>query len=91
MRIISQDKTEDIPYEIARLYISSVHAGTIYAELAGMSDATLLGDYYTQEDAMTVLADIAKGYLHGEKIYYCMPSADHVAKKRLNSEEKSNS
>ena len=89
MRIISQDRTEDIPYEIARLYISEVHKGTIYAELAGVSDATLLGDYYTDEDAKTVLADIAKGYLHSEKVY-CVPSADHVAKKRLNSEEKRN-
>ena len=90
MRIISQNRTEDIPYEIARLYISSVHTGTIYAELAGMSDATLLGDYYTPGDAMTALAEVRRRYFSGKK-FFIMPSADEVAKGRLNSEEKSNS
>lgn len=90
MRIISQNKTEDIPYEISRLYISTVHAGTIYAELAGMSDATLLGDYYTPGDAMTALAEVRRRYFSGKK-FFIMPSADEVAGERLAREQKSNS
>ena len=90
MRIISQNRTEDIPYEISRLYISSVHTGTIYAELAGMSDATLLGDYYTQEDAIKALEEVSTNYYCGKE-FFVMPSAEKIAKKRLNREEKSNS
>ena len=89
MRIISQDRTEDIPYEIARLYISSVHTGTIYAELVGLSDATLLGDYYTQEDATTALAEVMRSYFNGKK-FFIMPSADEVAEKRLRHDGEGN-
>ena len=85
MRIISQNRTEDIPYEIARLYISSVYAGTIYAELAGMSDDTLLGDYYTQEDAKTALAEVRAAY-HEKKNVYMMPSTNAVIRKRLRND-----
>ena len=82
MRIISQDKTEDIPYEIARLYISEVHKGTIYAELAGISDSTVLGDYYTHEDAKTALAEVRAAYV-SRKSFLVMPTAEEIARKRL--------
>lgn len=87
MRIISQNRTEDIPYEISRLYISSVHTGTIYAELAGMSDATMLGDYYTHEDAKIALQSVRITYFSGKK-FLIMPTADEIAGKRLEYDRK---
>lgn len=82
MRIISQDKTEDIPYEMSRLYISEVHTGAIKAEISGISDTTMLGDYYTHEDAKTALAEVRAAYFSGKK-FFVMPSTDAVARKRL--------
>lgn len=82
MRIISQNRTEDIPYELSRLYISAVHIGTIYAEVAGMSDATLLGDYYASVDAITALAGVRAAYRNEENVFM-MPTAEEIARKRL--------
>lgn len=90
MRIISQDKTEDIPYEMSRMYISEVHTGTIKAEISGISDTTMLGDYYTNEDAKTALQSVRMAYFSGKK-YWLMPTVDEVARERLAREQKSNS
>ena len=67
MRIISQDKTEDIPYELSRLY------------------TTMLGDYYTDGDAKTVLAEVRAAYRNEENVFI-MPTADGIARKRLGHE-----
>lgn len=82
MRIITQDKTEDIPYELSTIFVdTAVYPNRIYAKQAGLND-TLLGKYNSHEDAKTALAEVRAAY-HNEENVFIMPTADGIARKRL--------
>lgn len=81
MRIITQDKTEDIPYEMSTICIEAVYPSRICAKQAGLNDI-LLGKYNNHEDAKTALQSVRTAHLTGKK-YWVMPTADEVARKRL--------
>lgn len=81
MRIISQDKTEDIPYEMSTICIEAVYPSRICAKQAGLNDI-LLGKYNSHEDAKAALQSVRMAYFSGKK-YWLMPTADEIARKRL--------
>ena len=89
MRIISQDKTEDIPYEMSTICIEAVYPSRICAKQAGLNDI-LLGKYNSHEDAKTALQSVRMACFSGKK-FWIMPTADKVAGERLAREEKNNS
>lgn len=81
MRIISQDKTEDIPYEMATICIEEVYPSRICAKQAGLNDI-LLGKYNSHEDAKAALQSVRTAYFSGKK-FLIMPTAEEIARKRL--------
>lgn len=70
MRIISQEKTIDIPYERCCLQIRPQPKYGKYFEI--WADSLMLGTYFTCDDARAVLWAIAANYKAG-KDYYEMP------------------
>ena len=76
MRIISQDKTEDIPYEMSRVYIGSLHSNTIYAEVFN-GDPIALGTYGGALDAKVVMESIKNCYRSGRNCFE-LPDAESV-------------
>lgn len=71
MRIISQDKTRDIPYEECAIQIRNDNAVVAFNSEYCME----LGKYNSQDDAKAVLWAIAAYYKTGGK-YFEMPDAD---------------
>lgn len=76
MRIISQDNTEDIPYEMSRVYIGSLHSNTIYAEVFN-GDPIALGTYGGAVDAKVVMESIRNYYRSGLKCFE-LPDAESI-------------
>lgn len=72
MRIISQDKMIDIPYEGAAVYIDRSAANKIYAHVP--DESFLIGAYDTAEDAAYVMSLIRTAFSE-EYRYFYMPEA----------------
>ena len=74
MRIISQDKAADVPYEISVLMIDE--RTNWYVIAARVYDAqVMLGRYYTLDDARAVLWAIAAN-AKAKKDYFEMPGEE---------------
>ena len=73
MRIISQDKTTDVPYEKAVIYFDAAY-NTIHARLSEKTvPGFFLGEYENAEDALFVMQRIREvGSMRTH--YYDMPS-----------------
>ena len=75
MRIISQDKTVDIPYENSALIIEEVTKNTFYIHGFLNDRYFWLGTYKNMNDAKAVLWDIASNF-KAKKEYCEMPQED---------------
>lgn len=73
MRIISQDKEKDIPYEQAVLVISN--GKTIYIDAYVGGGCFYLGAYHSLSDAKTVLR-AAVAHKKAGRDYYELPQSD---------------
>lgn len=70
MRIISQDREVDIPYDLAVIKISELNQ---IVALIG-ERFVCLGSYKSLEDAQVVMRDIANNRMS----YYIMPKEDEI-------------
>ncbi len=75
MRIISQDKQTDIPYERLILIIETASEGTFFIHAYIYDKYFWLGTYHSLDDAKAVLWAIA-AYKKAGKDFFEMPSAD---------------
>jgi len=78
MRIISQDRMTDTPYDGAVIYI---HAGTdqIYVMAHVPDEAFTIGTYNSIEDALRVMELIRDCFIYGGT-YFVMPKSDMVSR-----------
>lgn len=75
MRIISQNKQCDIPYEISVIDIVKSKGEYEIDATFTNKDVFILGKYNSLDDAKAVLWAIASNFREGKK-YYEMPQAD---------------
>lgn len=75
MRIISQDKATDIPYEQSALIIETANEGIFYINVYMGDRYFWLGTYHSLVDAKAVLWAIASSFREC-KTYFKMPQAD---------------
>ena len=73
MRIISQDGTFDLPYELAVVYKKDCE---IHANIFGSHD--VIGKYSSQEKVEEVLGDLRNAYRNQKSAFY-FPEDDEVS------------
>lgn len=81
MRIISQDRMTDIPYDSAVVFINRRNTKDIYVGGVSNDEGYPIGTYYNQDDAMYVMQLIREVYNHKYEIFY-MPKAEEVSSLR---------
>lgn len=77
MRIISQDKKYDVPYDSVTVYVSPVIPREIDADFVPYRSTEVLGTYNSEEDALYVMDCIRYNKKKGYD-YFHMPSAESV-------------
>lgn len=75
MRIISQDKETDIPYERSAFVIETLDKGNFLIHAYIYGKYFWLGTYNTLDDAKAVLSSIA-AYKKAGRDYYELPQSD---------------
>jgi hypothetical protein len=88
MRIISQDRMTDTPYDGAVVYIHRRTNKQIYVGNVGDDEGFLIGTYNSEEDAVYVMSLIQKTSMCNHKYFY-MPEAEEVSAIRAKMEEAS--
>ena len=83
MRIISQDKKHDVPYDCVTVYLSSAIQTFIQADFVAYRYTEILGAYNSEEDALYVMDCIRHSKMEGYE-YFFMPSADSIPVWRKN-------
>ena len=78
MRIISQDKMTDTPYDGAVVYIHRRTNKQIYIGNVGDDEGFLIGTYNSEEDAIYVMSLIQKASMCNHKYFY-MPEVEEVS------------
>lgn len=76
MRIVSQDRTADMPYEMISILQCD---NRIYADCPNGDFNELIGVYQDWNHASYVCGDITDSYVTGHKVYE-MPSNEKVAR-----------
>ena len=77
MRIISQDKMTDTPYDGAVVYIHRRTNKQIYIGNVGDDEGFPIGTYNSKEDAVFVVSLIKTAFMCNHKYFY-MPGAEEV-------------
>lgn len=77
MRIISQDKMTDTPYDGAVVYIHRRTNKQIYVSNMGDEEGFPIGTYNSKEDAVYVMSLIKTRFMYNNKYFY-MPEAEEV-------------
>lgn len=77
MRIISQDKMTDTPYDNAVVYINRQTPTQIYVGGVDSDDGFPIGTYDTKEDALMVMRCIRLAYNLDYK-YFHMPTTEEM-------------
>lgn len=75
MRVISQDKATDIPYEQATLTIGNVNQETFHIDAYFGDKCFFLGTYHSLSDARAVLLAVVANKKAGRD-YYELPGAN---------------
>lgn len=78
MRIISQDKMTDTPYDGAVVYIHRRTNKQIYVGNVGDDEGFLIGTYNSEEDAVYVMSLIRATFMCNHKYFY-MPEVEEVS------------
>lgn len=78
MRIISQDKMTDTPYDGTVVYIHRRTGNWIYVSNVGDDEGFPIGTYNSKEDAVYVMQLIGTAYRAEYKCFY-MPEAEEVS------------
>lgn len=87
MRIISQDKMMDIPYDVAVIYIYyRTNDVQIYVSNVGDDEGFPIGTYNNDEDAVYVMSLIRTAFAH-ETQYFYMPEAEDASTIRIKMNE----
>ena len=80
MRIISQDRTIDIPYDNVIVYVHQIYV-KIYVSGIDYNHARFsIGEYHNREDAKYVMALIRDAVIFG-KTYFYMPTLEEFSEK----------
>lgn len=82
MRIISQNKTVDTPYDGAVVYVNSRTGNQIYVGNVGDDEGFPIGMYNSKEDAVYVLLLIRTAFAYKNQYFY-MPKAENVSAIRV--------
>jgi hypothetical protein len=77
MRIISQDKKRDVPYDSVMVYVSDVLPKQILVNFVQYKETYVMGKYNSEEDALYVMKCIRYNKGKGCE-YFHMPSAEIV-------------
>ena len=88
MRIISQDRMTDMPYDSAVVFINRQNTKVIYVGGVSNDEGYPIGTYDNQYDAMYVMQLIREAHNHKYEIFY-MPKAEEVSVIREQMEEAS--
>lgn len=78
MRIISQNKTVDTPYDGAVVYVHNRAGNQIYVGNVGNDEGFPIGMYNSKEDAVYVVSLIRTAFMCNQKYFY-MPEAKDVS------------
>ena len=78
MRIISQDKMTDTPYDGAVVYIHRRTNKQIYVGNVGDDEGFLIGTYNSEDDAVYVMSLIRSTFMCNHKFFY-MPEVEEVS------------
>lgn len=78
MRIVSQDKMMDTPYDGAVVCVHRRTNKQIYISNVGDDEGFLIGTYNSEEDAVYVMSLIQKTFMCDHKYFY-MPEAEEVS------------
>lgn len=81
MRIISQNRMTDIPYDSAVVFINRRNTKDIYVGGVSNDEGYPIGTYYNQDDAMYVMQLIREVRNHKYENFY-MPKAEEVSSLR---------
>lgn len=80
MRIVSQDRVIDIPYDNVVVYVhnqlNQVYVKMYVSGIDNSSDGFSIGKYHSKEDAIYVMNDMRDKFPY--VTYYYMPLADDV-------------
>ena len=86
MRIISQDRTIDIPYDNVIVYVHQIYV-KIYVSGIDYNHARFsIGEYHNREDAKYVMALIRDAVIFG-KTYFYMPTLEEFSEIREGEQE----
>jgi len=90
MRIISQNKTVDTPYDGAVVYVHNRMGNHIYVGNVGNDEGFPIGMYNSKEDAVYVVSLIRTAFMCNHKYFY-MPEAKDVSaiRAKMKSDEES--
>ena len=78
MRIISQDKMTDTPYDGAVVYVHRRTNKQIYVGNVGDDEGFLIGTYNSEDDAVYVMSLIRSTFMCNHKFFY-MPEVEEVS------------
>ena len=78
MRIISQDKMTDTPYDGAVVYVHRRTNKQIYIGNVGDDEGFLIGTYNSEDDAVYVMSLIRSTFMCNHKFFY-MPEVEEVS------------
>ena len=78
MRIISQDKMTDTPYDGAVVYVHNRTGNQIYVSNVGDDEGFPIGTYNSKEDATFVVSLIRTAFMCNHKYFY-MPEVEEVS------------
>jgi hypothetical protein len=78
VRIISQDKKRDVPYDSVTVYVSSVFPKEIHVDFVAYKSTEVLGTYNSEEDALCIMKSIRKAAMDGYYYFY-MPKAESAS------------
>lgn len=78
MRIISQDRMTDTPYDNAVVYIHRRTGNQIYVSNVGDDEGFPIGTYNSKEDAVFVVSLIRTTFMCNHKYFY-MPEVEEVS------------
>lgn len=85
MRIISQDRMTDIPYDNAVVYINRQMPTQIYVCGLDSDEGFLIGIYDTTKDAVYIMELIKTAFTYGNQYFY-MPKDKNVSMIRAKTE-----
>ena len=77
MRIISQDKKRDVPYDSVMVYVSDVLPKQIWVNFVQYKETYVMGKYNSEEDALLVMKLIRRAANDGYT-YFFMPSVKEI-------------